>query len=71
VCDGNAAYVRDGSYVVRAELPGIDPEKDLEVTVSGGILNGILEITVALTDGRGEHAGRKIPVRVNHHVRPT
>jgi HSP20 family protein len=30
--------VRDGSYVVRAELPGIDPEKDVEVTVAKGIL---------------------------------
>ncbi|HUB42550.1 MAG TPA: Hsp20/alpha crystallin family protein [Streptosporangiaceae bacterium] len=31
-------FVRDGSYVIRAELPGIDPDKDLEVTVAGGIL---------------------------------
>ncbi len=31
-------YVKDGRYVVRAELPGINPEKDLEVTVSKGIL---------------------------------
>ena len=31
-------YVRDGRYVVRAELPGIDPEKDLELTVSRGVL---------------------------------
>lgn len=31
-------YVRDGNYVIRAELPGIDPEKDLEVTVGNGIL---------------------------------
>ena len=31
-------YVKDGRYVVRAELPGIDPEKDLEVTVSKGVL---------------------------------
>lgn len=30
--------VRDGSYVVRAEIPGIDPEKDLEVTVADGVL---------------------------------
>lgn len=28
----------DGAYVVRAELPGIDPERDVEVTVSEGIL---------------------------------
>jgi HSP20 family protein len=31
-------YVQDGRYVVRAELPGLDPEKDIEVTVSKGIL---------------------------------
>jgi HSP20 family molecular chaperone IbpA len=31
-------YIHDGTYVVRAELPGIDPEKDVEVTVSKGIL---------------------------------
>ena len=31
-------YVQDSSYVVRAELPGIDPEKDVEVTVANGIL---------------------------------
>jgi HSP20 family protein len=31
-------FVRDGSYVIRAELPGIDPDKDLGVTVANGIL---------------------------------
>jgi len=31
-------YVQNGNYVVRAELPGIDPERDVEVTVSKGIL---------------------------------
>jgi len=31
-------FVRDGSYVIRAELPGIDADKDLEVTVAGGVL---------------------------------
>ena len=29
---------RDHRYVIRAELPGLDPEKDIEVTVSGRIL---------------------------------
>ncbi|MGA3155245.1 MAG: Hsp20/alpha crystallin family protein [Streptosporangiaceae bacterium] len=28
----------DGKCLVRAELPGMDPEKDLEVTVDSGIL---------------------------------
>src|SRR5436190_1626113 len=31
-------YVEDGSYVVRAELPGIDPDKDVEITVTGDVL---------------------------------
>ncbi|GAA3814427.1 Hsp20/alpha crystallin family protein [Sphaerisporangium flaviroseum] len=30
--------VKDGHYVVRAEVPGIDPENDVEVTVSNGVL---------------------------------
>jgi HSP20 family protein len=31
-------FADDGYYVVRAELPGIDPGKQVEVTVSKGIL---------------------------------
>ncbi|MBO4274127.1 Hsp20/alpha crystallin family protein [Microbispora triticiradicis] len=31
-------YVRDDRYVLRAELPGIDPEKDVEISVSNGVL---------------------------------
>jgi HSP20 family protein len=30
--------VEDDKLVIRAELPGIDPEKDVEVSVSGGVL---------------------------------
>lgn len=30
--------MRDDAYVVRAELPGIDPDKDVEITVHGGVL---------------------------------
>ncbi len=29
---------QDGALVVRAELPGIDPDKDVELTVSDGVL---------------------------------
>lgn len=41
---GLTPYVRiedfqeEGAYVLRAELPGIDPEKDVEVTVENGVL---------------------------------
>jgi HSP20 family molecular chaperone IbpA len=31
-------YVEDGAYVVRAELPGVDPDKDVEVLVRDGLL---------------------------------
>jgi HSP20 family molecular chaperone IbpA len=39
---GNLVRVEDfaseGQYVLRAELPGIDPEKDVEITVDDGVL---------------------------------
>ena len=28
----------DGTYTVKAELPGIDPDKDIEITVDAGVL---------------------------------
>jgi HSP20 family protein len=31
-------YREDGSHVIRADIPGIDPEKDLAVTVDDGYL---------------------------------
>ena len=31
-------FVEDGRYVVRAELPGLDPAKDIHVTVEGDVL---------------------------------
>jgi HSP20 family protein len=31
-------YLEDDRYIVRAELAGIDPEKDVEVTVGAGYL---------------------------------
>jgi HSP20 family molecular chaperone IbpA len=30
--------ITDGTYVLRAELPGIDPASDVEITVSGDVL---------------------------------
>ena len=30
--------MQDGHYVLRAELPGMDPDKDLDITVSNGRL---------------------------------
>ena len=31
-------FVKDGHYTVRAELPGVDPEHEVEVSVTDGIL---------------------------------
>ena len=31
-------YVEEGTYVLRADMPGIDPEKDVEVTIEGDMV---------------------------------
>jgi HSP20 family molecular chaperone IbpA len=31
-------YTEDGTYMIRAELPGLDPDRDVEVTVESGML---------------------------------
>ncbi|WP_067807179.1 Hsp20/alpha crystallin family protein [Actinomadura formosensis] len=31
-------YIDEGDHVIRAELPGIDPDKDVEITVTAGVL---------------------------------
>ncbi|MEU6379830.1 Hsp20/alpha crystallin family protein [Streptomyces sp. NPDC046909] len=31
-------HLADGTYILRAELPGIDPAKDVEITVAEGVL---------------------------------
>jgi HSP20 family protein len=36
-------YREDGALVVRAEVPGIDPDKDLQVTASEGVLHITVE----------------------------
>jgi HSP20 family protein len=30
--------MKDGNYVVRAEIPGVDPGKDVDITVRDGVL---------------------------------
>ena len=32
------SFTNDGMYVVRADLPGVDPDKDIEVKVEGDVL---------------------------------
>lgn len=31
-------FVEDGSYVVRAEMPGVDPDKDIQIDVAGDLM---------------------------------
>jgi HSP20 family protein len=45
-------YVEDGRVVVRAELAGFDPDRDVEVTVR----DGTLRIAAARRDERREHS---------------
>jgi HSP20 family protein len=48
-------YVEDGHEVVRAELPGMDPDKDVEVTVREGVLTIKAERSERKSDkGRSE-----------------
>jgi len=47
--------IKDGHYVVRAELPGIDPAKDVEITVRDGQLTIKAERSEKKeSDGRSE-----------------
>jgi HSP20 family protein len=47
--------MKDGRYVVRAEMPGVDPDKDVEITVRDGLLSIKAERTEQKDfDGRSE-----------------
>jgi HSP20 family molecular chaperone IbpA len=43
-------YRENGNYVLRAELPGVDPEKDISISVQGNELSITAERTVARHD---------------------
>ena len=45
-------YVDNGHYVVRAELPGFDPEKEIALTVA----DGLLRIQAERTESKRERA---------------
>jgi HSP20 family protein len=45
-------YTDGDAYVVRAEIPGVDPQKDVKVSVS----NGRLEFKIERTEERTEKA---------------
>lgn len=70
---GGAPYVRiedyleEDTYVLRAEMPGIDPDKDLDISIDGDVVikakyaDGVLPLRVPLAGPAVEP--RKVPVR--------
>lgn len=46
--------VDDGFYVIRAELPGMDPERDVEISMADGLLHINAEREERSEDDRGE-----------------
>ncbi|WP_020524799.1 Hsp20/alpha crystallin family protein [Catelliglobosispora koreensis] len=49
--------LEDGQYTVRAEIPGVDPEKDIAITTENGVLRLAvvrLSETESKEDGRSE-----------------
>lgn len=43
-------HLEDGTYTLRAELPGVDPAKDVEITVTEGVLTLRAERTEETTE---------------------
>lgn len=46
--------LRDGTYELRAEIPGVDPDKDVEITVRDGVLTIKAERSEEKSNGRSE-----------------
>jgi HSP20 family molecular chaperone IbpA len=45
-------FVEDGSYVLRAEIPGVDPAEDVEITVDEGVLTVRAERSEQTKEGK-------------------
>jgi HSP20 family molecular chaperone IbpA len=56
-------FNEEGRYVLRAELPGIDPEKDVEVSVADGVL------TIHAERKEQEKEGRRTEFRYGSFTR--
>lgn len=52
--------VEDGHYVIRAEIPGVDPAKDIDVSLEGGVMRIRAERSEQKRDGAHSefHHGR-------------
>ncbi len=51
-------FIEDDHLVIRAELPGVDPDRDIEVTVAGGMLTIRAERHEEKTEGDGKKGYR-------------
>ncbi|WP_456298526.1 Hsp20/alpha crystallin family protein [Lentzea terrae] len=56
-------FVEEGAYVVRAELPGLDATKDIDVSAA----NGVLTITAKREETTKEQ--HRVPLRLVHPCR--
>lgn len=56
-------FRESGALVVRAELPGIDPEKDVEITVADGQLHIHAERRESTSEGEEGKAGYRSEFR--------
>jgi len=59
---------RDGVYTIRAEMPGLDPDKDVDVHVTDNVLH--IEATRSDEEKHDEDKGRyRSEFRYGHYVR--
>lgn len=62
-------FVDDDTYVVRAELPGVDPDRDVEITVDDGVLTISAERREEKTEGEEGAAGYRSEFRYGSYRR--
>ena len=74
--------IKDGRYVVRAEMPGVDPVKDIDITVRDGQLtikaersekkdfDGRSEFSYGSFDPECVAADRRRRTKYRRHLRP-
>lgn len=48
-------YLEDGQYTVRAEIPGVNPDKDIAITTENGVLRlAVVRLNESKEEGRTE-----------------
>lgn len=62
-------FVEGDTYVVRAELPGVDPDKDVSITVDKGLLTIAAERREEKTEGEEGKAGFRSEFRYGSYRR--